>query len=290
MLITVAYPRQNAAVDLRTFTPIDEDGLWGFDALLPTGERVAYRVTIDKKRGIALEDIEMRGESLLLVTAADGQRRGVVLGAENLRIAGFPQFLGTGDAEFVENPRGEVSLSPIHRPLAPVRILPGTDLFADTQDVRLTCPTPGAQIHYTLDGSEPAPTSSLYTNPLTLKESTVVRARAFRPGISQVPPTLTGIDATAASRAVFTRRPALVPGHPLPCLWHLVDRPRKRPAPAGDPLPRLPGRQRGSLLPQRGVRLRVGRRQTRTIDQCPGPRKTAHSLRMAPPEPVMSDS
>lgn len=42
-----------------------------------------------------------------------------------------------------------------------------------------TCDLPGAELRYTTDGSEPAATSSLYTGPLTLSNSTVLRVSAF---------------------------------------------------------------------------------------------------------------
>ena len=38
---------------------------------------------------------------------------------------------------------------------------------------------PGAEIRYTLDGSEPTPSSSLYVNPLTIDQTTVVKAQAY---------------------------------------------------------------------------------------------------------------
>ncbi len=49
----------------------------------------------------------------------------------------------------------------------------------------LSSPDPNALIYYTLDGSEPTTGSTLYTTPITIMTSTVVRARAFRntPGI-----------------------------------------------------------------------------------------------------------
>jgi hypothetical protein len=48
--------------------------------------------------------------------------------------------------------------------------------------VRLSSPTPGARIFYTTDGSEPTTASSPYTGPLTLRQSTRLRARAMGPG------------------------------------------------------------------------------------------------------------
>ena len=38
----------------------------------------------------------------------------------------------------------------------------------------------GARLHYTLDGSEPTAQSPVYSAPVELRETTVVRAAAFR--------------------------------------------------------------------------------------------------------------
>lgn len=44
--------------------------------------------------------------------------------------------------------------------------------------------TSGAAIHYTLDGGEPTANSPLYTGPLALAQSCLVRAKAFKEGMS----------------------------------------------------------------------------------------------------------
>jgi hypothetical protein len=49
--------------------------------------------------------------------------------------------------------------------------------------VTVTCDTPGASIYYTTDGSEPTENSSLYTAPLTITTTTVLRVRAFKAGL-----------------------------------------------------------------------------------------------------------
>jgi len=46
-------------------------------------------------------------------------------------------------------------------------------------EVALSATEPAAQIHYTLDGSQPTADSTLYQAPIHLSETTVVRARAF---------------------------------------------------------------------------------------------------------------
>jgi hypothetical protein len=51
--------------------------------------------------------------------------------------------------------------------------------FSESLQVRLGCPTPDTQIRYTLDGSEPAKTATLYQKPFRLDGSTIVTAKAF---------------------------------------------------------------------------------------------------------------
>ncbi len=49
-----------------------------------------------------------------------------------------------------------------------------------TFSLGITTPTPGAQIYYTLDNSEPTPTNGAqYVGPITINKTSVVRARAF---------------------------------------------------------------------------------------------------------------
>jgi hypothetical protein len=56
--------------------------------------------------------------------------------------------------------------------------------FYDTPfEVTITCDTPGATIHYTLDGSAPSETyGNEYTSPIRIPTTTCLRAMAFRPG------------------------------------------------------------------------------------------------------------
>ena len=59
---------------------------------------------------------------------------------------------------------------------------PSNTIFNVTLDVTLACATPGAQIRYTLDGSAPDETSSLYTNAITLSATTTIKAKGFLVG------------------------------------------------------------------------------------------------------------
>lgn len=54
---------------------------------------------------------------------------------------------------------------------------PGT--YSVAQTVGLTCDTEGAKIYYTTDGSVPSESSTLYTGPITISESTTLRAIAI---------------------------------------------------------------------------------------------------------------
>ncbi len=54
--------------------------------------------------------------------------------------------------------------------------------FTDSRKVEVTCPVSGVQIYYTLDGSEPDQTKTLYKEPFELKETTTVKTRAYKTG------------------------------------------------------------------------------------------------------------
>lgn len=72
-------------------------------------------------------------------------------------------------------------------PVCPPAIHGQLSLFEDETVVSLSCKTPGAAIHYTLDGSEPTEESPVYTEPFTLRESGPIRARAFKKGMTPSP-------------------------------------------------------------------------------------------------------
>jgi beta-xylosidase len=62
-------------------------------------------------------------------------------------------------------------------------ITPRGAVFDDPVAVSLSCRTPDAIIRYTLDGSEPDAESAFYTEPFTVSDSCVVKARAFKKGM-----------------------------------------------------------------------------------------------------------
>ena len=56
------------------------------------------------------------------------------------------------------------------------------NLFLDKVSVTLGTTTAGAQIHYTLDGTEPTEESPVYTQPIELTRTTQLKAKGFKDG------------------------------------------------------------------------------------------------------------
>ncbi len=69
---------------------------------------------------------------------------------------------------------------------APV-INPNGGLFFSNTDVSITCATDGAQIYYTVDGSDPTESSTPYLNPFMISGSATVKARAYKAGYTESP-------------------------------------------------------------------------------------------------------
>ncbi len=59
-------------------------------------------------------------------------------------------------------------------------ISPAAGFFTDPQDITLTAST--GPIHYTLDGSNPTTSSPVYSAPIAISDTTIVRARVFESG------------------------------------------------------------------------------------------------------------
>ncbi|MCK5458147.1 MAG: chitobiase/beta-hexosaminidase C-terminal domain-containing protein, partial [Melioribacteraceae bacterium] len=65
--------------------------------------------------------------------------------------------------------------------LAPV-IIPVNRYFANRITITLASPMPSAELRYTLDGTEPIATSTLYTSPFLIKEVSTLNVKAFKEG------------------------------------------------------------------------------------------------------------
>jgi hypothetical protein len=75
----------------------------------------------------------------------------------------------------------------------PPRILPAAGTYYKPIEVSLAVGEPGADIRYTLDGSTPTASDMKYEKPIEVTGPTVVRARAFKEGLTR----------SVASEAVF---------------------------------------------------------------------------------------
>lgn len=60
---------------------------------------------------------------------------------------------------------------------------PAPGFYTEAQTVSIASTTEGAVIFYTLDGSEPSQTSSVYSAPLTISETTTIKAKAYKTGM-----------------------------------------------------------------------------------------------------------
>jgi len=65
---------------------------------------------------------------------------------------------------------------------APV-FTPPAGIYADSQNVTITCPTEGATIRYTTNGSDPTETSPVYTTPIPVSVKTTIKAKAWKTGM-----------------------------------------------------------------------------------------------------------
>lgn len=69
--------------------------------------------------------------------------------------------------------------------LAPPVLTPAGGNFKAPVTVSLSSPDAGAQIRYTLDGSAPGPGDALYEKPIRIDGATVLRARAYKDGLTR---------------------------------------------------------------------------------------------------------
>ncbi len=74
--------------------------------------------------------------------------------------------------------------------------------FMDNTTAQISCPYPGAEIHYTIDDTEPSASSPRYTQPLTISHTTTLKARAL----------LASVDDHYVSQVTFTK---LIPKEPV---------------------------------------------------------------------------
>ena len=61
---------------------------------------------------------------------------------------------------------------------------PAAGTYSTAQNVTISCATSGAEIRYTIDGSNPSATSALYSGPIAISQTTTIKAVAIKNGLS----------------------------------------------------------------------------------------------------------
>ena len=61
---------------------------------------------------------------------------------------------------------------------------PAAGTYIEAQNVTISCMTTGATIHYTTDGTDPTSSSSAYSSPITVSETTTIKAIAVKDGMT----------------------------------------------------------------------------------------------------------
>ncbi len=94
---------------------------------------------------------------------------------------------------------------------------PAEGIYFEAQNVSISCTTEEAAIHYTTDGTEPTESSSLYNTPITISESTTLKAKAFKSGytasnIASATYTFPTLITIAEARALANNEYAMVQG------------------------------------------------------------------------------
>lgn len=188
-----------------------------YSRALEPSEKDRIQMYLSTRHGLQVERnfhtnfrIDGEGEELLL-TAPDGRNAGL-LRIPTLRpdISFGRQPDGDMNLYFFEEPTpGRANTSPAATGLVSAPHLShSAGFYAEPFDLELTSSEPGVEIRYTLNGSEPGPTSTLYTTPIRIIDRTgspgvlssiptagdwqppsgqvfkgsVVRAKAFRAG------------------------------------------------------------------------------------------------------------
>jgi uncharacterized repeat protein (TIGR03806 family) len=160
-----------ANFDARYDTPLDQQGI--VDGHVLIDER------IDRSRVIAPNDI-WRSIAFLRVNTV-GEIRMPPLARETI------------DEKGVALLQQWITSLPGRAVVDPPQISPAAGTYNTPVEVSLHVGEPGADIRYTLDGSAPTATDIKYETPIKITGPTVVRARAFKEGLTR----------SVASEAVF---------------------------------------------------------------------------------------
>ena len=177
----------------------------GFTAKLDDGGNIEH-LSAATPRNLQLGAIKAYASGLTVIVG----KSGIALDCTSLTINGTTLKPTHPDFTFKLDGNRLVIDEPIYRPIQPVVIEPrDCNVFTDSMQVTLSCSTPGVEIRYSLDGSKPTPQSPLYTGSFEVRETSLLKARAFRPGLKADVWQQDGTHATSVVSAVFRKEAAL---------------------------------------------------------------------------------
>ena len=161
---------------------------------LITTRRVIFTPNVEIKEELAKTSINItcydrNGDIVKRVTSSDdGTVEDPEGGDDNPNGGGDPSTGGSGQASGGDSGSnsgngGSGSGSGSVTPTVNAPNFSGATQFEESTQVSMTGPT-GSEIHYTLDGTVPTAESTLYEGPITLSETTTVKAIAIKDGVS----------------------------------------------------------------------------------------------------------
>jgi len=184
-----------------------ENGVLGCSLTTRSGTPVWFQSGPQVRNKLRAGAVEATAEALMTMRK-NGTIRGMVIGADSLAVHGKARSLSAPDAEFALTAGGNFTSIPIHRPIDTVRIRPRQTVFVNRVQVSFDIPTRNAadiEFRYTLDGSDPTLTSSLYREPFTLDRTARVKVRPFRKGLNRTPWNFPGTDAGKTISCILTK-------------------------------------------------------------------------------------
>ena len=170
----------------------------GFLGVLAPGVNVTAAVpttttSVDELSGTSMATPHVAGAIAVIRHALPGISVDDLFDA--LKASGLPITDGRNG---ITKPRINVlaAIQYIQNAVAPVTFSPPGGMFATPQSVTLSSTTTGASIYYTLDGSAPTQSSTLYTAPIAIPATTLltITAKAFKAGGKPSPITSAGFD------------------------------------------------------------------------------------------------
>ena len=159
---------------------------------LITMRRVIFTPNVDikdelKRTSINITCYDRNGELVKRVTSSDdGNIEDNDGGDDNPGGGSTPDGGGSGNGSTDSGNNGGSNSGGNSGSVTPTVNAPnfsGATQFEESTQVTMTGPT-GSEIHYTVDGSTPTAESPVYSEPLTLTETTVVKAIAIKDGVS----------------------------------------------------------------------------------------------------------